>query len=226
MKIKEKTGSTVRIASVVLMCALFAVSVSCPVVGRWSSLSVMQLGLLGFVAYLVWIALFAWVQWKQKEHLTRTRICAKILLAIMVTMVFLWFGDRLGTYFGTAIRSREIKAAIDAGLQMDCVQLMSHWPVKGDMIQEKDPSFAALPRSLRILAPVYVTCDRTEDANTPASVGLCKNGFGGFAAGVRVFRSEQDAEHFISDMERTMNLGKDFGFEKIAPAVYYWWQGT
>lgn len=116
------------------------------------------------------------------------------------------------------MRAHEIQRSVDAGLREDCLQLLLNWPVKEDRIFNSDPEFAKLPASIRMLTPVYVTNDSIDSPDLPPNVGLCKNGFGGFAMGVRVFRNDQDANKFKNN-----TVG---GCQRIVPGVYYWWHPT
>jgi hypothetical protein len=114
-----------------------------------------------------------------------------------------------------ASRKREVRKALDAGLERDCRITFAAY--QADPRLEKDGyirvfrdsnEFESLPASIRMLNPIYVTVeDHPFGSDMPANVGLCKNGFGGFAFGVRVF---VDGE----------NTPEEFSSEKITPTVY------
>ncbi len=129
---------------------------------------------------------------------------------------------RLAIWVGGVRRHYEVQAAIDAGLHADCMQLMKNWSTKKtnrffkDRIFSGDPEYAKLPASIRMLSPFYVTKDWTDMPNWPTNIGLCKDGFGGFAMGVRVFNNDQDAN----------KLKSLFDCQRVANGVYIWWQGT
>jgi hypothetical protein len=151
---------------------------------------------------------------------------ASIFGAVLVSVVALWVAGQLGSIIGNALRLREIRAAADAGLREDCMQLLHNWPVKDDRIGDWDAAFTRLPHSITMLSPAYVINERVDDSSVPPNIGICKNGFGGFAFGVRVFRNDQDADKFINDMKRTMRIGRDFGYQRVASGIYYWWEDT
>jgi hypothetical protein len=69
-----------------------------------------------------------------------------------------------------------------------------------------------------MLSPAYVINEDIDDTNIPPNIGVCKNGFGGFAAGIRVFRNDEDADKLKAYYRCTC--------ERVAPGVYIWWQDT
>jgi hypothetical protein len=77
-----------------------------------------------------------------------------------------------------------------------------------------------------MLSPGYVIKESSVFTNLAPSVGICTDGFGGFAKGIRVFANDQDADKFIADMNAGMKTGEDFGYQRIVAGVYYWWQDT
>jgi hypothetical protein len=121
------------------------------------------------------------------------------------------------------VRTRQIERAAKAGLANDCLALLATYQnndqLKRDRIWEigpKDPRFAALPKSILMLDPNYVTIE-----SSPWNVGICKNGFAGFAEGVRVFADEQDAGPEDQPREEGSIHSK-----RIAPHIYFWQQQT
>ena len=63
------------------------------------------------------------------------------------------------------------------------------------------------PKSIRLFNPVYVTIE--DHPFLPRSIGLCKNGFGGFHMGLRVFHEDpgitESSDHVL-----------------VAPRIYLW----
>lgn len=183
---------------------------------RWGSL------MPGMLLYLA--AVIIWLFWL--SHLACTVLIGPIAvsgignrwLVIVGLVVASVIAGGFVSNIGRFVRVQEIQMAVEAGLQRDASQLLLHWPVKESRIFCGDPAYADLPQSIRMLNPVYVTNDRSDFPDSPANIGLCKNGFGGFARGVRVFQSDHDAESYKTDAEGWC--------ERIATGVYYWWHPT
>jgi hypothetical protein len=203
----------------VAMLGLFFILAACGSVEfRWDHI----FNLIGVSAWI--LAGLVWIVWV--GHL------GFILLRLDFRWWLLWMGlvpasfavGRCASEFGQYARTREIQRAVDAGLHEDCVRLLRQWPVKKggtceSRIFSTAPEFSGLPESIRMLKPVYVTNDNMDNPNIPPNIGICKNGFGGFAVGIRVFRSDEDARDFMKYM-------RGGGGERIAPGVYYWWYPT
>jgi len=116
----------------------------------------------------------------------------------------------------TITRNREIRQAIDQGLYADCIALLDHWPSKHSRIFLGD---VPLPRSIVEFHPAYITNDAIDYPGLgPPNIGLCKNGFGGFAEGIRIFRSDEDAQKCIA--------ARGAFVQRIAPGIYYWCEST
>ena len=173
-----------------------------------------------FLAILVWIAwvghlAFALLR-RKSESMARWLLLTSLVSASLVV-------GRFASEFGGFARAHEIHKALDAGLHHDCMQLLKHWPKKSNPFRSRvfsdDAEFSSLPESIKMLEPVYVTNDCIDDPNVPPNIGICKNGFGGFAVGVRVFRNDQDAQDFMKGQACS-------GCQRIAPGVYYWWNRT
>jgi len=166
------------------------------------------------------------------------RIYARLglfVLAGVLALVACHFAWRIA---GTRARAREVRPALDAGLRADCLALIANWPSKEWRIFPGDPEFQKLPASVRMLDPLYVTNDAllSGPAVGPATaptirpptgpaewflvlnIGICKNGFGGFHMGIRVFVDE--------DSLPTDGGGWWFVRKRVAPNVYIWTQGT
>ena len=185
--------------------------------GRWFPLylSCMVAQLLALVVWLIWISHLIWLLSRRPPIFGR-RIppWAGFLGGVLVLFVAFQVGRQtLGI-----VRVHETRKAIDAGLRDDCMKLLLNWPVKDDRIEDFDPEFAKLPASIRMFEPTYVKNDMINEPDLPPNIGLCKNGFGGFAMGVRVFRSDQDAKKY--------EIATEGECERIAPCVYIWWHST
>lgn len=70
-----------------------------------------------------------------------------------------------------------------------------------------------------MLEPAYVTNGSlVPNAPQTPNIGICKNGFGGFAIGILVFRTDDDAEAFRREWHGRC--------ERVAPGVYLCWHST
>jgi hypothetical protein len=118
-------------------------------------------------------------------------------------------------------RESEVRKALDAGLENDCRILFAEYQAdprleEGGYIRifRNSDEFNTLPASIRMLHPIYVTIEaHRSGSGMPANIGLCKNGFGGFAFGVRVF---VDGE----------NVPETFWSQQITSTVYLWQEET
>ena len=91
------------------------------------------------------------------------------------------------SYGMAVIYFHKIHVAVGAGLQENCMQLARDWPSDGDRIYSSDPVYKQLPDGIKFLKPGYVLREKSESTNSLPSIGICTDGFGGFAVGVRVF---------------------------------------
>ena len=203
--------------SLALMLLTLIACISCPVIGRWGSfkavgllLAWLSLGLIWLI-HRVWAILFGRLVQDKKGGFSAVKPWAITLLA-SVSIVSACI---LGGVLGSNLRIHELKKAIAAGFREDCLKLLADWPVKNDRMQDFELAYAQLPPSIRMLTPAYVCNDRLNDPSIPAHIDLCKNGWGGFALGIRVFRNDEDAQ-LLTEGER----------QRIAAGVYIWWQGT
>ncbi len=203
--------------SFVLLLLTLITGVAFPVVGRWGSIKALgfelawlSLGIIWLI-HRVWAILFGRLVQDKKGGSSAVKHWAITLLAF-ISIVSACI---LGGVLGSNLRIQEVKRAIDAGLREDCLKLLAAWPVKDDRIQDFELAYDQLPPSIRMLTPVYVCNDRLNDPSVPAHIGLCKNGWGGFAFGIRVFRIDEDAQ-LLKEGER----------QRIAAGVYIWWLGT
>lgn len=185
------------------------------IVGRWGSFAGMLEYLIAAMIWIIWASHFVWAI-KRQTTARGKRISSWALIpgGLLASL----FVASLVCHVGGLMRFREIKASVDAGLYRDCMQLLCNWPVQESRIFSTSPEFAQLPASIKKLKPIYVTNDHLNSGDIPPNVGICKNGFGGFAMGVRVFRNDKEANNF-----REMALG---GCQRIAPCVFFWWHPT
>ena len=168
------------------------------------------------VIWVVWVVHTGWVLSRRTlAYSGRVKLLAKIFGAVFASAIAVWVMCALGGIIGKTLRFHEVKVAVDAGLREDCLKLLQNWPIKADRIENYSAEFLNLPSSIKMLAPAYVSNDHLDDANIPPNIGLCKNGWGGFALGIRVFQSDEDA--------KSLKTGECL---RVAPGVYIWWQDT
>jgi hypothetical protein len=212
--VNKRVPSTISILFSVTMIGLFFIlGAYGSVVSRWGAMFSGVFELL--LASLIW---FVWVGHLGFILLARDfKSMARWLLFLSLVLASFFVGE-FASEFGRFARAREIQRAVDAGLREDCMQLLLRWLINGSEIDYSEPEYSKLPESIKMLEPCYVENDSIEDTNLTPNIGICKNGFGGFAEGVRVFRSDQDAKTF-----ENQTLG---GCERIAPGVYFWWHPT
>ncbi len=145
-----------------------------------------------------------------------TRIFLRVGLGLALLLVMnLAFAT--GKKMARVNRTQFIENAAEAGLAADCVGLLTRYQNDARMKKDgylrifpEDLEFATLPKSVLMLEPVYVILEWR-----PRNVGICKNGFGGFSAGVRVFADEKEV---MDPSDPNMGAGKS---ERIAPQIYY-----
>jgi len=102
--------------------------------------------------------------------------------------------------YAASLRSSEIAISIDKGLADDCETVLLAYrddpEFKSDCYVRIFPGsqkFDSLPDSILAFNPVYVTIEENSfGTNQPLSIGLCKNGFGDFNMGIRVFQTAPD----------------------------------
>lgn len=125
--------------------------------------------------------------------------------------------DCVSRRLAATYRDAEIANAIADGLVEDCESLFVTFRDHPDFEMDGhvrlfpgSDEFDALPNSIRRFEPVYVTIEENRvNGRLPLNVGLCKNGFGGFHMGVRVFRT-------------TPNIRPSENRVRIAPKIYLW----
>jgi hypothetical protein len=126
-------------------------------------------------------------------HEKGLRIAATVALSL-VALLPLRFVMRAGS----AVRNFEIQRAMNLGLEQDCIDLLDRWPSDNTRIHRSDPEYKKLPASVRSLSPLYVTIDNESSRFLPENIGICKLGFGGFARGIRIFKSEEEAQNALT----------------------------
>jgi hypothetical protein len=201
--------------SLLFVALIAALVVEAAVESRWGAIfSGVGAGLMAFVIWLIWMVHFICPLTKKPRMVG---VGMAILLAFVLGVFVFYAAGKVSGMFRTMALQREIQPAINAGLYQDCMRLLQSWPANQDRIFSSDTNFAELPASVKMLEPfAYVEFDKFTDL--PPNIGICKNGFGGFATGVRVFRTDDDAMNFS-----TNTCG---GYHRIAPGVYYWWHPT
>jgi len=215
------------IVSLALLGFVLMLCIYYQIASRWFPFDGLPALVVALVSWLLWVAHLGWMRCRFARATTRLRtVFALFLGTVACSIIAMLLASDLGERIGKTLCFREVRKAVDAGLQTDCQSLIRHWPISDDRIYDSSPEYANLPWSMRMLSPGYVVNDSMDDTNMVPNIGLCKNGFGGFAEGVRVFRNDPEAEQFIADCKRIMVLGRDFGCERIAAGVYFWWQDT
>lgn len=194
---------------------LFVLLALASVLGRWGTLNKLYLML---PAICVWVVLLLmilrFIPNKPNNKNKRRQIFVISVVSVVLFCVLLLICSQLGKL----VVKIEIQNSISMGLRNDSLQLIAAWPGKADRVYFTDKEFLSFPASIRALKPVYVSNDKLTSTNLPASVSLCKNGFGGFAAGIRIFENDADAQMAIK-------ITGDRA-ERIVEGVYLWWQGT
>ncbi len=194
---------------------LMAVLLACcyaraAVAARWHSLTaLMAMVAICAVAGSVVVVSIARVSWPERR---RTYILSLASFAILFGGGVL-FANR----WARSVRTAEISAALASGLLEDCESVLA--PYDDDPRLDKEgvirllrgsEEFESLPESVRGFDPVYVTIEKDSlGRGVPLNLGLCKNGFGGFHMGVRVFRDDP-------------KIPTSRNRERIAPTVYLW----
>lgn len=220
-------GNRCRLLVSAILVALFLTSIFCSNLrGDWfGPFGWLPFFLAGAVIWVIWL-FHLWAMFIKRWTRSPKAKLPFFLAMIMASLLAIVTALQLGGVLGKAIYFHEIHMAVSAGLRENCMQLARDWPSDNDRIYSFDSVYEQLPKSIKILKPGYVLKDKAESTNSSPSIGICTDGFGGFAVGVRVFQNDDDAEKFIADVKTHMKVGHDFGYQQIAPGVYYWWQGT
>jgi len=209
---------TYKIARVfsVMLIVLFLISFAyAGIVARWESLSGILWYPLSFLVWLIWLIHFVWLSSRHPPVFgKRLSPWVGLLSGIVLFIIAIKGAGQLGDI----VRTHEVQKALDAGLREDCLKLLDKWPTNESRIITIE-EYAKLPTSIKMLSPiVYVENNNIDYPSLPPNVGICKNGWGGFAMGIRIFRSDADANTFKAN-----TIGD---CERIAPGVYFWWHPT
>lgn len=199
--------------SLTMLCLFFAFGAYGSYEARWGWIFAgLWQWLVALLIWSVWITHLAFMLLKHNSGSSKRWL----LFVILIVASFVVGGCASGT--AQIARAREVRRALDAGLREDCMRLLRDWPAGKVRLSEQDVDYSNLPASIRMLQPVYVTNDSISDTDIPPNIGICKNGFGGFADGVRVFKNDEDAGLF-----KSKTVGR---CERIAPGVYFWLHPT
>jgi len=214
--VKDQMSKKQYFFSAALMFLCLVASISIPIIGRWGSLRSFGIELFVLATWIIWGVHVVCMQLKWGCISCKRVFCwIKIVAVVLASVIAILTAGVFGGVIGKALRLHEIRAAMDSGLREDCLKLLHDWPVNGKRIYNYDSEFSKLPNSIKMLSPVYVLNEHLNDAIVPPNIGICKNGWGGFALGIRVFQSDEDA-----------NKLKSGNRERIAPGIYLWWQDT
>jgi hypothetical protein len=214
---KRTVAQTVKAFLSVLLVCLSLENIFYAHIGRWGSFAGAGAWLASLLFWIMGIAFFGSFLLGQVFKRNLYRWGAFFGGAFMCAVAY-HIASKIGSVREEQLCAQEISKAVDAGLKNDCMKLLSAWPVKDESIDPSTPAFSRLPVSVRMLAPVYVENEPLDSAGLPPNIGICKNGWGGFAYGVRVFRNDEDATNFA-----VHTIG---GYRRVAPGVYYWWHPT
>ncbi|MFH0963120.1 MAG: hypothetical protein V2A58_03810 [Planctomycetota bacterium] len=203
----DKTGKR-KVSALWLSAVLLPISVILAykggVAARWDYLPLGYAAALALL--LVWVVCFAFALGLTPAARSKQPLGVTIFL---LGTAFVIAACVVAARLGESGRRWEIQRALDAGLRQDCLALFDNWPNAHDSrIYYDYPEFQQLPASIRMLEPVYVV----KDDFYPLNIGICKNGFGGFHMGIRVFQHD----------ERVPGTGPQRRRERIAPNVYLW----
>ena len=209
---KRTVSQTVKaFSSILLICLSLQNAYSASVLSRWGSFAGAGAAVASLFFWILGIAVFIWflsgMVFKKSLH-----HYAAFFGGALACAVAFYIAGNIGSARQEKLCAQEIDAAVQAGLKNDCMKLLSAWPVKDERIDPSSPAFSRFPISIRMLAPAYV--ENYSFDSLPPNIGICKNGFGGFACGVRVFRNDEDATNFAAK-----TIG---GYRRVAPGVYYW----
>ncbi len=208
----------------VLLVLFLIVRADANIAARWNTFAGFTRDLTAFGIWIIWVIHLRWMLLKNRPVAgKKVRRWAGFLGGLLASVVASSLVAGLGQARADALRTREIQMAVDAGLREDCLQLMLHWPIKESRLERENPAFDKLPASIRMLPLVYVTYESIDIKDALPSVGLCTDGWAGFARGVRVFKSDQDAAKLGFDPSDNNANG---GCRRIAPGVYYCWDST
>lgn len=194
------------------------------IAARWNIMAGFPRFLTAIGIWIIWVIHLGWMLLKSRPVSGRkVRRWVGFFGGLLTSLVASSLVAGLGQARAEALRTREIQMAVDAGLREDCLQLLLHWPVKEWRLGRENPAFGKLPASIRMLPVLYVTNESIDNKDALPSVGLCTDGWAGFAGGVRVFKSDEDAAKLGFNPN---DNNASSGCRRIAPGVYYCWDST
>ncbi len=203
------------IITLFLATAVGGVHIWAEVEGRWHSLPLKFISIVSYLCCIAYILIPGLAAIAFKGY--RRPLLASMLVAAGVFFTCTITAKPLAKWR----RDAEIIKAVDQGLEQDCRTVILSYQDDPDFVEDGyvrifpgTEAFDSLPSSIRTFVPDYVTIERDPfDLNQPPNVGLCKNGFGGFHMGVRVF-------------EEPPEIPSGPGRQPITPTVYLWIDGT
>ena len=172
---------------------------------RWNILGLATVLILACSVWIIWVIHLSWILLRRN---------------IKSGKRWTWFGIWVASFLGIGCLSLqipdlainyEVRLSIDAGLKEDCMRLLSEWPENKFVLTPSDIQF---PNSIKILSPLMLYNDFQNNASL-ANIGICKDGFGGFRCGIRVFRNDEDADLYRSE--------HDCVLRRIEVGIYYFW---
>ena len=165
---------------------------------------------MAFALWFVWLGHFVWLSSKRPQIIGMGKAS---LLGIFLGVLLIFLAHKISAIFEAQALKHDIQPAIEAGLYKDCMQLLHDWPTNLDYeISSEDTNYAQLPASIKMLKPVYVGKSIYGD---PPNIGICKNGWGGFAimaatqSGCRVTCLTLSNEQFAYSTELVKKLNLD-----------------
>jgi hypothetical protein len=206
-----------NIISAALLSLSLIVWVYAMIDGRWESFSSLPLFFVGIGIWITWVVHLGRISIRQaRKHRAAIggfTLFFCVLFGAFIVFIVVWL---LSFGVGRAICVHEVQKAVDAGLRNDCLKLLKNWPTKDDRIYLSHSEFSTLAPSIRMLSPLYVKNDYTDNTNVPPNIGICKNGFGGFVCGIRVFQNDEDATNYFSPASQ-------YDRYRVAPGIYALW---
>ena len=205
-----------NIISAVLVTASLITWIYAIVSNRWEAGSFLPF-LAGIGIWFFWVVHLGGISIQQaRKHRTvfgGIILFFCVLFGAFIVFIVVWL---LSLGAGRAMCIHDVQKAVDAGLRNDCLKLLQNWPTKDDRIYRSQPEFSKVAPSIQMLSPVYVKYDYIDDTNIPPSIGICKNGFGGFVCGIRVFQNDEDATNYFSPPSQ-------YDHDRVAPGIYALW---
>ncbi len=205
------------IISATLVSASLLVWIYGMISSRWESFSSIPIFLVGISIWIIWVTHLGWISVQEaRKHRTQIGFFIFFFGFLFVGFIAFVIAWGVGLTAGRMLCVREVRRAVNAGLRNDCLKLLQNWPTKDDRIGHLKPEYSDLAPSIRMLSPMYVINDHIDNTNIPPNIGICKNGFGGFVCGVRVFQNDEDASNYFAPASQ-------YDHERVAPGIYALW---